>query len=164
MTVTAGLVAELVFAALLVDAAIADARGFRIPNRGPLLIALLFPIIAAFVLEPREILLHFAAGAVLFAAGAALFARGIWGGGDAKLIAAIGLWTGFAGMPRFLMIMALTGGVLALAVLAARALMPQPATANAPWHRRIAHAGHLPYGIALAFGGLDWVLRVGLRG
>ena len=47
-------------------------------------------------------------------------------------------------------------------VLAARAIAPAVTMANAPWHLRMAHSGHLPYGVALAAGGLDWVLRTGL--
>ncbi|SBW11732.1 Membrane protein [uncultured Alphaproteobacteria bacterium] len=147
------------FAALLADAAISDLRGFRIANRDPCLIIILFTITSFFRLDLREVLAHLFAGCVLFAVGAALFARGVWGGGDAKLAAAVGVWTGFAGMPRFLAAMALTGGVLALAALAARALTARPATADAPWCARVAHGGHLPYGVAIGAAGLDWMLR-----
>ncbi len=155
----------LALAALLAHAAVSDLRGFRIPNRVPVLIFVLFAVVSAFVLEPREILLHMAAGVALFAAGAALFAGGIWGGGDAKLLAAIGTWTGFAAMPRFLVVMALAGGVLALLVLAVRAVAPRAAAAaDAPWHLRVARSGHLPYGVALAVGGFDWIWRAGLIG
>lgn len=154
----------LALAALFAYAALSDLRGFRIPNRVPVLIFVLFAVVSALVLEPRDILLHLAAGVALLAAGAALFAGGIWGGGDAKLVAAIGTWTGFAAMPRFLAVMALAGGVLALLILAMRAVAPRVATADAAWHVRIARAGHLPYGVALAAGGFDWLLRAGLPG
>jgi len=162
MTGTAALATELAFAALLADAAICDVRGFRIPNRVPVLLLILFVVAAALTLDVREFLLHLAAGVAVFAVAAVLFARGIWGGGDVKLIAALGTWTGFAAMPRFLVVMALAGGVLAIVVLAARAIAPAVTMANAPWHLRMAHSGHLPYGVALAAGGLDWVLRAGL--
>jgi prepilin peptidase CpaA len=154
----------LALAALLAYAAFSDLRGFRIPNHVPVLIFVLFAVVSAFVLEPHDILLHLAAGVALFVAGAALFAGGIWGGGDAKLIAAIGTWTGFAAMPRFLVVMALAGGLLALLILAVRAIAPRVATADAPWHLRLARTGHLPYGVALAAGGFDWLLRTGLTG
>jgi prepilin peptidase CpaA len=53
--------------------------------------------------------------------GFVLFAIGMkFGGGDAKLLAALTLWLGFADLPVFLVIMALTGGVVALAVLTLR--------------------------------------------
>lgn len=164
MTGTATLAIELAFAALLADAAISDLRGYRIPNRIPVFLILLFPL-AAFALEPREILLHLLAGLSVFAVGAALFAKGMWGGGDAKLIAAVGIWTGFSGMPRFLAVMALAGGVLALTVLAARIVVPRaasPEPADAAWGQRFAYSGHLPYGVAIAVAGLDWILRAGL--
>ena len=154
----------LALAALFAHAAVSDLRGFRIPNYVPVLVFVLFTVVSAFVLEPRAILLHLAAGFVLFVAGAALFAGGVWGGGDAKLVAAIGTWTGFGAMPRFLVVMALAGGVLALLMLAVRAIAPRIATANAPWHLRIARTGHLPYGVAIATGGFDWILRTGLIG
>lgn len=164
MTGIAALATELALVALIGGAAFSDARGFRIPNRIPISILLLFAVVAGARLAPRDILLHLAAGLALFAAGAALFAKGIWGGGDAKLIAAVGTWTGFAGMPRFLVAMALAGGVLAILMLAARGLAPRVAGPDAPWHWRIARSGHLPYGVAIAVGGLDWILRVGVPG
>lgn len=154
----------LALAALFAYAGFTDLRGFRIPNGVPVLIFVLFAVVSAFVLEPREILLHLAAGVALLTAGAALFAGGVWGGGDAKLIAAIGTWTGFAAMPRFLVVMALAGGVLALLVLAVRATAPRDSGEDAPWHVRIARSGHLPYGVALATGGFDWLLRAGMIG
>ena len=162
MTDAASLVFCLGFAALLADAAVSDLRGFRIANRDPILMVILFTVSSPFRLELTEIPLHLLAGAAAFAVGALLFARGVWGGGDAKLVAAVALCTGFAGLPRFLAVMALAGGVLALAVLAIRACAPRVVAANAPRHLRIAAAGHLPYGVAIAAGGLDWALRIGM--
>lgn len=164
MSDIATLVFCLGFAALLADAAASDLRGFRIANRDPVLILILFTVSSPFRLELAEIPLHLLTGAAAFAVGALLFARGVWGGGDAKLVAAVALCTGFAGLPRFLAVMALTGGALALAVLAVRACTPRIAVANPSWHARIAAAGHLPYGVAIAAGGWDWALRIGLSG
>lgn len=162
MTDFASLTLGLAFAALLADAAVSDVRGFRIANRDPILLVFLFLVISPFRLEFHDIGWHLLAGVALFAAGAALFACGAWGGGDVKLAAAVGVWTGFAGMPRFLLAMALSGGALALVVLAARVLAPRIALAGAPL--RIVQSGHLPYGVAIGAGGLDWVLRTGLTG
>ncbi|HLO78065.1 MAG TPA: hypothetical protein VK196_16545, partial [Magnetospirillum sp.] len=64
-------------------------------------------------------------------------------GGDAKLMAAAALWSGFFAMPRFALVMAVAGGVLALVMLIARG-------------RR----ARVPYGVAIAVAGLDWWFTV----
>ena len=150
-------VAGLVFVIGLVDAAISDLRAFRIANRAPLLLLAAFvPAGVAAGLEWREWLLHLGAGLSLLVVGALLFARGVWGGGDAKLLPAAAVWTGFAGMPRFLMVMALVGGVLAVVALLARRVPLGPPGPLRAWGERLAAAGHVPYGVAIAAGGIDW--------
>jgi prepilin peptidase CpaA len=62
------------------------------------------------------------------------------------------LWIGPAGLPRFLLVMALTGGLVALAALLGR-------RAEAGSLRPLLR-GHVPYGIAIAAGGLDWAAMV----
>ncbi|HWU04029.1 MAG TPA: prepilin peptidase, partial [Novosphingobium sp.] len=76
---------------------------------------------------------------------AALFALRAMGGGDVKLISALALWIKPALFMNLLMVMALAGGVLTLAL--------------AFWHiaRRQRDRIAVPYGIAIAIGGL-WVL------
>lgn len=150
LQMTAG--AVLVLA--LLDACRSDLAAFRIPNRCSLMIACAFLVAALAGGMPLEgVALALAAGAAVFAGGAALFALKVWGGGDVKLAAAVALWTGFGGLPRFLLVMALAGGVLAVAVLALRRLRPEA---------RLASAGHLPYGLAIAAGGIDFWLGRGV--
>jgi prepilin peptidase CpaA len=64
------------------------------------------------------------------------------GGGDVKLAAALALWFPPGGTMKFLVLMSLAGGVLTLGVLA--------------WHRAQRREGRpqIPYGVAIAFGGL----------
>jgi prepilin peptidase CpaA len=64
------------------------------------------------------------------------------GGGDVKLAAALALWFSPVSILKFLVLMSLAGGVLTLAVLA--------------WHRARNREGRpeVPYGVAIAFGGL----------
>lgn len=80
-----------------------------------------------------------------FAILAALFAFGAMGGGDVKLLAALALWIKPEWFLQLLMVMALAGGGLTI-VLGA-------------WHvmRRQRHKLAIPYGVAIAIGGL-WVL------
>jgi prepilin peptidase CpaA len=64
------------------------------------------------------------------------------GGGDVKLAAALALWFSPSGTLRFLVVMSLAGGVLTLVLVA--------------WHRARNRQGRpeIPYGVAIAFGGL----------
>ena len=94
--------------------------------------------------------LSVACAAGLFALGAAAFAARILGGGDVKLLAAIGLFAGPAGTLDLLLVTALTGGVLGIAVLAGAPIGPASNPGEATLHRK------LPYGPAIAVGGL-WV-------
>lgn len=133
-------------------AAISDIRCFEIPDRWSIAIAGLFAAfaIAAAPVEPWWA--HLAAGIIVFAAGALLFSRGWLGGGDVKLLAACAIWSGFAGLPWLLLGTAITGGVLALIVVAARHLAgPDP---SYPGFRE---GGPLPYAVAI-FGGTATVV------
>jgi prepilin peptidase CpaA len=64
------------------------------------------------------------------------------GGGDVKLAAALALWFSPAATIRFLIIMSLAGGVLTLALLMLQKV------------RRKDGPPKVPYGVAIAFGGL----------
>lgn len=145
---------SVVFATALLDAAISDLKGFRIPNRDSVLIAAAFAVAApALGLGLEAAAWHVAAAIAAFVVGAILFALKLWGGGDVKLVAAVTLMAGFAGLPRFLLVMALTGGMLSLVLLLLRRL-----PANGSWGARVAASGHVPYGVAIAAGGLDWAV------
>jgi len=64
------------------------------------------------------------------------------GGGDVKLTAALALWFPPLSTVKFLILMSLAGGVLTLVILAvhrAKKLQGRP---------------EIPYGVAIAFGGL----------
>jgi prepilin peptidase CpaA len=151
----------LFFVIGLLDAALSDLRRFRIPNRAPLLLVAGFvpaALVAGFAWQ--DWLIHLGVGLAFFVIGALLFARGVWGGGDAKLLPAATLWLGLGGLPRFLIIMALTGGLLAVLALLSRRVVLGPAGAVRAWGQRLAESGHVPYGVAIAAGGLDWWVTV----
>jgi prepilin peptidase CpaA len=73
---------------------------------------------------------------------AGAFYAGMMGGGDVKLAAALALWFSPRSTIQFLVLTSLAGGVLTLGVLA--------------WHRAKRREGRpeVPYGVAIAFGGL----------
>jgi prepilin peptidase CpaA len=83
-----------------------------------------------------------AAGLAVFTLLAAAFFAGMMGGGDVKLAAALALWFSPASTIKFLILMSIAGGVLTLLILA--------------WHRARKREGRpeIPYGVAIAFGGL----------
>lgn len=145
----------LIFAVALVDACLSDLRHFRIANRDSLAIAGAFALAApAAGMDIQGGLIHAGAAVLVFAVATFLYTRGVWGGGDVKLVAAVALMTGFAGLSRFLMVMTLVGGGLAIVALVAKRW---PACLPGGWGQRMASAGHVPYGIAIAAGGFDWM-------
>ena len=131
-------------AALLVVAAVIDVRTFTISNRLNLAVALLAPLYwASVALSPWPgIAVQLAAGGTVFLLFAGAFAAGMMGGGDVKLAAALALWFPPEWIVKFIVIMSVAGGVLTLALLA--------------WHRFKRRDGRpqIPYGVAIAFGGL----------
>jgi prepilin peptidase CpaA len=107
-------IAMLMFAALLAAALVTDVAWLRIPNWIPASLVVLFPVAA--LAAPHSgswWLSHVAAGAIVLVIGMGLFAWGKIGGGDAKLMAAIGLWSGLTLLPSlFLVIGVLNGAVI----------------------------------------------------
>jgi prepilin peptidase CpaA len=145
----------IALAGLLIAAAWQDMRTLHIGNGLSIAIAALFVgwaiiglIAGSYTLQALG--LSIACGAGLFAVGVAAFAIGILGGGDVKLLAAVGLFAGPAGILDLLLVTALAGGLLGVAVLAGAPIGPVPTPGEAALRRR------LPYGPAIAAGGL-WV-------
>ncbi len=136
-----------ILAVMLAVAATGDLRTRTIPNWLNLAIALLaipFWLLSGLPLWP-DIAVQIAVAALVFGLFAALFAMGAMGGGDVKLIAAIALWLPPLAVMKLIMVMALAGGAIALAMLI---------------RHRIAKAEHqpqVPYGVAIAFAGF-WLI------
>jgi prepilin peptidase CpaA len=130
--------------AILVFAAVVDLRTYTISNRLTLTVALLAPIYwASVALSPWPgIAVQLAGAAIVFGLLAGAFCAGMMGGGDVKLAAALALWLPPLATVKFLILMSLSGGVLTLGFLA--------------WHHLSRREGRpeIPYGVAIAFGGL----------
>lgn len=137
------ILAGCLLVAALADACVSDLREFRINDRDSVAVVLVFAVLGMNGLAVQDVAWHMAAAVAVFAVGATLFALGVWGGGDVKLCAALALLTGFSGLPRFLLVMAVAGGVVALAVLALRGRSA---------------GGQVPYGLAIAAAGIDWAV------
>jgi prepilin peptidase CpaA len=103
---------------ILLAIAYHDIRTRRIPNALTAAIALLG--LARLILADNLVAAMYTllASALVFAAAFLLFWRGILGGGDAKLVAAMALLVGAHHLLDFLFIMSACGGGLGLAIMA----------------------------------------------
>lgn len=142
----------LVFPIAMAFAAANDLFTMRIPN------AISGVLIAGFAVAGllsgmtwQDYGLHFAVGTAALAATFALFAFNLFGGGDAKLLAAGALWMGPEHILAFLVYTALFGGVLSVVVLSYRRFIPAGAFEMPDWAARLhSPGGAIPYGIAIA--------------
>jgi prepilin peptidase CpaA len=145
---------------LMIVAALSDVTSFRIPNwLTGLIAALFFPMALITGMPMIEFLWHLAAGLVLFCVGYALFAFRVFGGGDAKLMAAAGLWFGTAQTIPFLTMTAFAGGLLAVAIAGWSVFMlywqVNGAAAGSALDKQLQKVRpKLPYGFAFAVGAI----------
>ena len=140
-----------ILVALLTAAALEDAVRLRISNTlcaGVLVGALVAMAVAGVETSLWQNAIVFVA---VLTGGTLLFARGMFGGGDVKLLAAVSLWCNFSTAFLLLTSVFLSGGILALVILAARTFAPAGAVANVAVLKP--RAG-IPYGIAIAAGAL----------
>jgi len=134
-------------ALLLVVASWGDLKTRTISNGLNIAVALLaipFWWASGLALWP-DITLQIGVALLVFAAFAGVFALGGMGGGDVKLLGALALWLPWPAVLTLLVIMSLAGGALTLAMLI---------------RKRLAHSEarlEIPYGVAIAFGGL-WLI------
>lgn len=137
----------IALAIALVFAAITDIRSRTIHNwlnGGIALAAPVFWWASGLSLWP-DVAIQLGIAVLAFAFFAGLFAVRMMGGGDVKLLTALALWIEPNAFLQLLMIMALAGGALTLAMGA--------------WHvmKRDKSKLAIPYGVAISFGAL-WVL------
>jgi prepilin peptidase CpaA len=100
-------------------------------------------------------------GCAVFALGALLFFLGAFGGGDVKMLAAVAIWAGWPMVVELLIKVAFLGGVLALVLLAFRAMSLSARMAATPWIARLHRRdGGIPYGIAIGTGSLLLLPRI----
>jgi prepilin peptidase CpaA len=145
----------LVGAAALTGAAW-DLATLKIPNWISLVLLALFPALAlAAGLGWADAAVHVAVGVVALMLGVALFAGGIIGGGDAKLFAALALYMGLQTIGPYLLAVGIAGGVLAVVLALLRSTPVRALLDRLSWAHEIVRPGAgVPYGIAIAAGGL----------
>ena len=142
----------LLAAALLCTAALWDAATFTIPNWISIALIILF---IPYALSTPEITwssvgIHVLVAGLAFAIGLALFAVNVLGGGDVKLITASLFFIGSEDIDRFLLVVALTGGLLSVGAIVLYIIRRRLGYIQGASLRKI----HLPYGLALCAGGL----------
>jgi prepilin peptidase CpaA len=133
-----------------------DIFTMKIPNRVSVVLVLtFFPLAFLAGLGIGEVASHVGAGVLMLLIGFGLFVGGVFGGGDAKLMAAVGLWVGFDALPLYLLSVALAGGFIAGAFSIVRSVPLPNFLLGQPWALRLHRQdGGIPYGIALAAGAL----------
>lgn len=157
-------------ALLFCVAALTDLQTRLIPNWIPASLGAAF--VAAAFLDPARHppLWSIAAAIVVFLPLLLGFAAGKMGGGDVKLLTAAALWSGWERLPELLVITALAGGALALLAVLGRSFhralfglgLVVPGAALSRLTAALAarlepprnRPAGLPYGVAIAAGGL----------
>jgi prepilin peptidase CpaA len=137
----------VLLAAMLLAACWWDLRTRTIPNLLNLAIALLaipFWWSTGLHLWP-DAAIQIGVAAALFGLFAIAFAMNAMGGGDVKLIGALALWLPFPAVVVLLIVMSISGGLLTLVMFLRHRLAKQTGQPE------------IPYGVAIAFGGL-WLI------
>jgi prepilin peptidase CpaA len=154
--------------ALLLYVALVDVATRLIPNEVCLTLALLG--IASQFAGPAHFAESLVIATVLFLLLLIIYQRGAIGGGDVKLLVALAIGLPLAGVMQLLTVTALAGGVLGVAHLMLRRLpLPRPAPAGSSLLCRVyaverwrhVRSAPLPYGAAIACGGIWTVLNRG---
>jgi Flp pilus assembly protein protease CpaA len=162
------LVASSLKIVLLLYVATIDVATRLIRNEICLALALLG--IATHLANPTLLLESAIAAAILFGLLLIIYARGWIGGGDVKLLVALAIGLPLLGVMQSLTVTAIAGGVLAMLHVIMRELpYPKLAPAGSSLARRIyaverwRHLRHapLPYGVAIACGGIWSILNEG---
>jgi prepilin peptidase CpaA len=147
-------IALAAFAGLLVYAACSDIARYIIPNWVSIALVAIYPAAALIVgAPPLEVGMHIVFGLGVLAIGFVLFQLNVIGGGDAKLLAAVAVWTGMSAAVTFIVWTAVAGGAMALTLLTARQLIPA-GTYPAFVDHLLKKQNGVPYGVAIMIGAL----------
>ncbi len=147
------------FPLCMIVAAISDLKRFIIPNTISICLTVAFFItFAVSGLDWHILLNHVSTGVLTLLAGMLLWSLGVFGGGDAKLLAATGLWLGWPVFGTAIAVIAVIGGAMALLIILIRKVLyffPQIAAKSLVLSKiASAEKPYLPYGVAIAMGSL----------
>ena len=146
---------------LLIGAATSDVMTYRIPNWLTLLTAaLFFPMALATALPLAAYTWHILGGLLLFLIGFILFQFNLLGGGDAKMMAAAGLWFGMGNVMHFMTGAAIAGliqvtfMVLWSLFMLSTEISGEGSKLSGFWARLRPMSPNVPFGFAIALGGI----------
>jgi prepilin peptidase CpaA len=144
------------FPVLMIIAGAGDALSLRIPNKLTIAIALAFFPMALATGMPLDVFGHHVLmGVVFFILGFTLFSFGLFGGGDAKLLAAAGLWFGSADALPFLVYTGFAGFGLAAIIGIWSMISMDWEIHEVKWTTKLrALKPSVPYGYAFAMGAI----------
>jgi prepilin peptidase CpaA len=138
--------------ALFIAAAYGDIKSLRIPNKLAISVAALGIFRLLVIGDLNAAIYTISASAIVFIVTFLLFWRGIFGGGDVKLLSATVLLVGYHDLVPFLLIMGVCGALVSLAVLFIHNYLPlwlgPRLTVLVPKARLV-----VPYGVAIAAAG-----------
>jgi len=140
----------------MIIAAVSDLFTMTISNKVSLGLIAGFLVLAAFSgMDLKTIGMHLLAGLAMLLISFAFFAKGWIGGGDAKLYAATAIWMGWPNLLEYTLIACLLGGALTIALLSLSKMpMPMVLTQQNWFNRLYTLEDGIPYGLALATGGI----------
>lgn len=138
---------------VLALAALMDVWKLRIPNLFPAAVILLFPGWMYACGWGGGLWQNVIVFLGTFLGGLFLFSRGWLGGGDVKLLAAIGLWFDFKGAAALYLWIGIGGALLAIVFILLRRTLPAGLTrsGNIP---SLKAGGPIPYGLAISAGAM----------
>jgi prepilin peptidase CpaA len=146
----------IILPTLMIIAAASDVTSYKIPNWLTGLTALaFFPSALASGMSMQELSYHLLSGVIMFVVGYGLFIFRLFGGGDAKLMAAAGLWFGTSQTMPFLVLTVFAGFFLTLGVVGWSAFNMWAEMKDLTLSKKISQIRpKVPYGFALAVGAI----------
>ena len=143
------------FVLALLYAATTDASSMLITNKTVMVVLVAFALATPLAWDGWAVFgEHMLIGLAFFVAGFVMFAVGGLGGGDAKLMAATGLWWTAGDAIPYVMWVTVFGGVLALFLMLGRNFMPASVTTHRMVAKMFSEQKKMPYGLALTAGAL----------
>jgi len=140
----------LAFCFAVVHAAFSDMFSLQIPNADSIIIFIVFlPAALISGMPIISIAAHYGIALLVFCVGVVIYANGITGAGDVKFLSAICVWWELHQLGKYLILVALLGGILGAIILLARRF--QNVRRLLPWMAdSTSMTQPVPYGIAIA--------------
>jgi prepilin peptidase CpaA len=144
---------------VLLCAAIIDLRHFLIPNwcSGAIFV---LGVIFTLLVDVSALVPAVGVALALFLVGAVLFQSGVVGGGDVKLLAALGVWSGVHWLFALLFITACAGGVQSLVIFGTKWLRALTLFGGPGVDLEQVLSAKVAYGVSIAVGGLYVFVRI----